>query len=603
MAGTKATLTEGPVGKALVGLALPMSLGIVFLIALNLVDTYFVGQLGTKELAAMSFTFPVITLVISVTMGLGVGTTSAVSRAIGAGDERKVRRLTTHAMFLAVLIVALVSTLGLLTQAQIFSALGAEPEILPLLEEYMDIWFAGSVFLVIPMVANGVLRASGDAKTPMYMMMVAAIVNGVLDPILIFGWWGAPALGLAGAALATLAARSVTLAVAIYFLFRRKMLDLHVPTGAELMNSWKSIVSVGVPAAITNALAPVATAVMTALIAREGHEAVAAYGVGSRVEGLLLIAPWGLTAALTPFIGQNWGAHQVDRVGAAIKISNRFVFIWGTCAWLLLLIGGASMGALFTDDPAVIQDVRDYLWIVPLSYGASGIVSVWSAAFNAVDKAVRSTLLSATRSLGLAVPLAYVGAEIEGIHGIFAGIAVATIITAVIASRWGRTLTQPKAKAHEPDEARAFIQGLKPQWRAPLNALLDAIHDAPALEVRPRPINTIGFYARGRELGHVHRNGHVDLHFPLAVGDELISEGKAVHHRHIAEASWVSFRMSEPDDSRHAAALVKLASAMTQVFKGELELDELESTLLTDRLRARIESCARSVAAAGTAAP
>ena len=590
-----ATLTEGPIGGALAALTVPMALGIIFVIALNLVDTYFVGQLGTSELAAMSFTFPVITLVISVTMGLGIGTTSAISRAIGAGDKRRVRRLATHALFLAVAIVGIVSLLGLLTQSQIFTALGAEPELLPLLTAYMEIWFAGSIFLVVPMIANGVLRASGDARAPMYMMMAAAVVNGVLDPILIFGWGGAPQMGLAGAAFATLGARSVTLVIAIYLLFRREMLDFHIPSGTELMASWRAIVSVGIPAAITNALGPVATAVMTILIAEEGHEAVAAYGVGSRVEGLLMIAPWALTAALTPFIGQNWGAHQVDRVAHAIKISNRFVFGWGTCAWLFLLVGGASMGALFTENAEVIEDVRDYLWIVPLSYGASGIVSVWSAAFNAMDRALRSTLLSATRSLVLAVPLAYLGVHIQGVRGIFVGIALASIITAVLASLWGRTLVRPHGDAHELDQSREFINGLQARWQAPLHALLDDVANTPGLEVRPRPINTIGFYARGRELGHIHRNGHLDLHFPTAVGEALIANGDVAHHRHIHEASWVSFRVSKIEDSRHAAALVQLASSMTQYFLGEIDIDRVESALLTETLRTRFELCARSV--------
>jgi putative MATE family efflux protein len=287
-----ATLIEGDVRSALISLAVPMSLGIVFLIALNLVDTYYVGRLGTEELAAISFTFPVIMLVMSATMGLGVGTTSAIARAIGSGDTRKIRRLTTHALILGVLVVALLSGLGLLTQRMVFASLGAERHVLDLVLEYMTIWLLGAAFLVIPMLGSGAIRATGDAKTPMFIMLGAAIVNGLLDPVLIFGLGPIPAMGLRGAALATLGARLLTFIAALWVLGPRlKMLEWHLPKLAELADSWRSILSVGIPAALTNMLAPVATGVMTALIATRGSAAVAAWGVDSRLEGLVLTCP------------------------------------------------------------------------------------------------------------------------------------------------------------------------------------------------------------------------------------------------------------------------------------------------------------------------
>lgn len=574
-----ARLTEGPIGPALRGLAVPMGFGIVFLILLNLVDTYFVGQLGTAELAAMSFTFPVITLVISVAMGLGVGTTSAVSRALGAGDDRAARRLTTHALVLAMAIVAVISGLGIATQDLAFAALGATNDLLPLLREYMTIWFAGVTFLVVPMVANGVLRAGGDAKTPMYMMMTAAIVNGILDPILIFGWAGAPALGLAGAAIATLVSRSVTLILALWFLARRDLLDLHLPSLDELLGSWKSIVSVGVPAAITNALAPVATAVMTALIAREGTAAVAAYGVGSRLEGLLLIAPFALTAALTPFIGQNWGAHKLERVAEGLKASNRFVFVWGLAAWGLLVIAGDPLAGLFTDDPEVVETLRIYLWIVPATYGASGLVSVASAAFNATDKAVRSTLLSATKSLALAVPLAYLGATLGGTTGLFAGIAAATGFTSILAVRWLRVLTRPASDEHEPEAARSAVRNVEPPMQTSLDALLKRLEGTPGLVIRPRPINTIGFYHRGHELGHVHRTGHIDLHVPPPVHDALLDGGRAEHHRHMHDVGWITHRLDNNCDAIQAAWLVRLALAAHRLCREGADSAEARAAL------------------------
>ncbi|WP_086001733.1 MATE family efflux transporter [Plesiocystis pacifica] len=580
----RATLVEGDIRKALTSLAAPMSLGIVFLIALNLVDTYYVGQLGTDELAAISFTFPIIMVVMSATMGLGVGTTSAIARAIGGGDERKVRRLTTHALGLALAMVATLSGLGLLTQRVVFGLLGAEGPILELVLEYMTVWFAGAAFLVIPMLGSGAIRATGDARTPMFIMMGAAIVNGILDPIFIFGWGPVPAMGLRGAAIATLCARVTTLIAALWVLGPRlNMLDLHWPTRAELMDSWRSILSVGIPAAATNMLAPVATGALTALIATQGKAAIAAWGVGSRLEGLVLIAPMALSAALTPFIGQNWGAHHKDRVAEALKICRRFVLLWGAGAWVFLLLLGDTMAGLFSDDPEVHEVLGLFFWIIPATYGAHAVVSVVSATFNAIDRAVRSTLISAMRSLLLAIPLAYVGSQIADLAGIFAGVATATVLTALIANFWARDLYQGAEAVHEEDsplragEAVA-VSAAVPRAsesliavRADVSAVLDRFVDGasalPGLHVAKTRGNALGFFCGGgREIGHIHRGGQLDLRFPPVVLEQLEREGRVEHHRHVDDGGWVTKDLDAEGDIPAALELLRLGMRLSAVY-------------------------------------
>lgn len=570
----RAELLTGPIGPAIARLAVPMALGIVFIIAIDLADTYFVGLLGTHELAAMSFTFPVISLAVSTVMGISIGATSALSREIGAGDDQAVRRLATHAMLLAVLIVLLVSGLGLLTQDYVFVLLGAEPELLPLLDAFMTIWYLGAVFLVVPMIGMGAIRATGDGSTPMFIMMVAAIINVILDPMLIFGWGPFPALGLQGAAIATVIARSLTLVLSLVVLRRKDLLDLHVPTFGELMRSWSRILSVGLPAAVTNALAPVATAVMTWLVARHGTEAVAAFGVGSRVEGLLLIVPMALGAALTPFIGQNWGAHQEDRVARGIVVARNFAVAWGAAAWVVLAVGGNHLADVFTDDPRVADMLHTYLWIVPLSYGANGLVSVASAAFNAVDKAVRSTLLSALRSLGLAIPLAALGSTMLGLPGVFIGIALATVLTAGLAYLWIRRLTEPR-RGGEPR-----LAGASPAIELALEELVGQMRDLPDVDVHLTRQRALGFFVGERELGHVHRRGQLDVAFPPEVRDQLVREGKVSHHRIVHDSCWVTHRLSKVDDVAEAVWLLRLAHALLRLAKepgpAHVELEGLQ---------------------------
>ncbi len=568
-----APLTEGPERAALVRLGAPMALGIVFIIAINVVDTYFVGQLGTNELAAMSFTFPVVTLVMSVAMGLGIGTTSAVSRAIGADDSAAARRLTTHALFLAILVVAVVSGIGVLTQRQLFLWLGAEEKVLPLLTEYMTIWYAGAVFLVVPIVGSGVMRAQGDEKTPMLIMMVSAISNLALDPLMIFGAGPIPRMELRGAALATVLARSVTLLMSLWVLGKRmKLIELHLPSPAELKTSFQEILSVGLPATLAGALTPIATAVMTGLVAEHGGAAVAAYGIGARLEGLLLIPPMAVASALTPFIGQNWGAHRPERVARALRTSRSFVLLWGLAAWLLLLLLGRTLAGLFSQSPQVIEVAGAYLAIVPLSYGAHGLVGIVSSAFNAVDRAVRATLLSAIRGLGLAIPLAWLGARFAQSEGVFAGIAASTVITALLCTWWSKDLftVQPQlgARRPPPKSGEALVR-LDAQMERSLDKLLDRTVDIEGVVVAARPINTLGFYSQGVELGHAHRTGHIDLHVPPPVHDALIAEGRAEHHRLHHDLSWITHRLNHERDVEEAVWLLQLCATIARFARSE----------------------------------
>jgi len=569
--------------QALISLAVPTLLGIVFILAVNLIDTYFVGQLGTDELAAMSFTFPVATLVTSVGFGLGVGTTSAVSRALGAGDRSTSRRLVTHGLLLGTVVVLVISLVGIATQDAVFRGLGAEPQLLPLLSEYMTIWYAGAIFLVVPMMGTGALRASGDARTPALVMAVAAASNAVLDPMFIFGFGPIEPMGIEGAAIATVISRALTLLVTFVILVRRDVLDVHLPSPADLWVSWKQILSVGIPASISNAIVPVATAVMTALVASYGAASVAGFGIASRLESFVLIPGMALTAALTPFIGQNWGGHHPERVAAAMRIATRFVWLWGLGAWVVLLLVGDTVAGVFTDDHTVIDVAHTYMWIVPISYGTAGLVSVVSASFNAVDRAVRSTILSALRSLVLAVPLAFLGAAAGDVEGIFVGIAVASLITGGAAMLWSRSMRSVKESVADPVEGLRLLG----DRGGPITALVAAAREIDGLRVAPRPINTVGFYAGDHELGHVHASGHIDLHVPLEIHDALLDLGKCDHHRHLHEVSWITHRVDTEADVPEALWLLRLTTALYASVKegrcpdaAALEALELEPALV-----------------------
>ena len=432
-------LTQGPVGKQLLTLTIPMVWGVFAIIAFNLVDTYFVGQLGTAQLAAMSFTFPVVMTFGSLAMGLGIGASSVIARAIGEGDLSRVQRFTTNSLTLAVTAVILFVSLGLFTIDPLFKALGAGPDVLPYIHDYMRIWYFGMVFLVVPMVGNSAIRAAGNTLTPSIIMTLSAGVNIILDPLLITGALGFPRLEIQGAALATVIARATTLVAALLVLrFKENLLSAQFPNINETLWCWKDILTVGLPAAAASMISPISIGVITSFLSIHGPAAVAGFGVASRLESFALITVMALSASIGPFIGQNWGAQEFDRVRLAMRQSFLFCVGWGVFMAIVLGLGGRSLSSLFNQDPDVVGVASQYLWLVPISYGTAGIIQVSSSAFNAMGKPIPSIVMTIARMFVLYIPLAYIGSRIAGPTGIFVAALVSNLVVGIGAYCWNR---------------------------------------------------------------------------------------------------------------------------------------------------------------------
>ena len=433
----KAPLTEGRVSLQLLKLSLPMVWGILSVLAFSLADTYFVARLGTNELAAMSFTFPIVNVLSSVAMGLGIGAASVIARSVGEGNRQKVQRLTTDSLLLSFLLVTILAALGLATIDPLFTTLGVGPDLLPLIRDYMTFWYLGMVFLVIPLVGNSVIRASGDTVIPSLIMTLAAAANILMDPLFIFGLGPFPALGIKGAALATVISRASTLVASLAFLhFRKRLLVFALPSLATTALNWRSLLSVGLAAAATNLVSPLAVAFITALMAQYGTEAVAGFGLASRLEALVLIAPLALAASIGPFVGQNWGAKQYRRVKQALQLSFWFCLSWGGLIAVLLGAAAPEIAAWFDSDPEVVASASIYLTLVPVSYGTLGIVFTASSAFNALGKPLPALGMSIVRLLILYVPLAYLGSRWFGMSGIFGAACLSNGLVGLGAWSW-----------------------------------------------------------------------------------------------------------------------------------------------------------------------
>jgi putative MATE family efflux protein len=261
------SLTEGPVARTLVRLTLPMLMAMFAMVGFNIVDTFYVGQLGTEQLAAMGFTLAVVMAVQSISMGIGMGTTAVVSRVIGQGDTHGMQRLIMDAILLGILTALTMSILGLSSIKVVFGLMGADGIVLEYVRDYMTIWFLGLPMIIVPQVGNSGIRATGDTKTPAKIMVTVLTVNAILDPLFIFGWGPVPGFGLQGAAIATVISQAVAFTISFRILRGRGLITFERQTIEGLLASWRRILKISVPAGLTQMITPISTAVITAIVA------------------------------------------------------------------------------------------------------------------------------------------------------------------------------------------------------------------------------------------------------------------------------------------------------------------------------------------------
>lgn len=446
----QATLTQGSVSRHLWTMATPMVLGLLATMSFNFVDTMFVSWLdGEGPLAAMTLTFPVIMVVTSVAIGLGAGASSAIARAVGSGNEEGVRRLATDSITLATLISVLVCVVGWFTIDPLFKALGAGPELMPHVRDYMEIWYLGAPFLLVPMISLSALRALGFARIQGTLMALAALLNAALDPLLIFGFEFIPRMEIQGAALATLITRVLTLFGAIYFLQgRMNVLTSPITQWENIKESWLRVCRVGLPAMVSNLIIPVASFFVIKLVISFGNHAVAGLGAALRIEPVVLIVFYALSGVVGPFSGQNEGAGQHQRLFEMLRVISLFCVGFGLCVALILFIAAPFVVELFDQAEDVDKVVISYLTIVPFSYGAYGLVMSAIAVFNGLGKPVPGFFISFLRVMGLYLPMAFIGKWLFGLTGLFAATALANVLVGLLAYLWlSKTLRENAEKS------------------------------------------------------------------------------------------------------------------------------------------------------------
>ncbi|MCD6109211.1 MATE family efflux transporter [bacterium] len=452
----KNSLTEGSILKSLLTLMLPIMFVNLLQTAYQLIDTFWVGRLGTNAVAAVSIGFPIIFLIIYLGGGLAMAGTILVAQYKGKSDKNAINHITAQTLLLVFTVSIVLSAIGYLLSPFLIKLMGAEQDVFSSAVSYMKISFIGTVFVFTYMVFQSLMRGVGDVKTPMYIVFGTVLLNLGLDPLFIFGYGVVPAYGVAGAAVATIFTQGIAGVIGITLLIRGKhQIQLHLHDLKPDINLIKKMFKIGVPASIEQSTRALGMVIMTFLVASFGTITLAAYGIGSRILSFIIIPALGLSMATSTIVGQNIGAGKIDRAEKTTKLSSFLGFVGLSLIGIIIFIFAEQISAIFI--PGEIETIKSsalFIKMMALTFGFIGIQMSLNGAFRGSGNTMISMTLSIVSLWVLRFPLAYLLSMHGGFAevGIWIAFPIANVVAAIIAIIWFAKGTWKQKKIMDEDK-------------------------------------------------------------------------------------------------------------------------------------------------------
>ncbi len=450
----KRDLTEGSIVKTMVITAVPMILALLLQTGFNVVDAIYVGHISAEAIAAVSLAFPIMFFVFAVAGGIGVGATSSIAQFIGAKKLEKADNVAEHALLAGFCLGIFLSIFGLIFGRSILGLMGTK-QLVELSFEYLSIIFIGVPFMILFVIGNSIFRGEGDTKTPMGFMIVATIINIILDPIFIFSF----GLGVRGAAIATLISNIVGTSL-VFFGFARgksfvKIKLSHFRFDSKIL---KMIFRIGFPSSLSQISMSVSLFVMMKIVGYFGMYAIAAFGIIFRLDSIAILPSIGLMMAVVPIVGQNIGARKFDRVekttyiGASIAAT--FTAIVGICFFLF----PKFFISLFNSQPEVLKYSMMYLRTVTLTYAFIGVSIIIGGSFLGLGNSLSTLLLTLFRVIILVIPIALLLAFIFKLKllGVWLAYAISNVLAALFSLFLFKTGKWKKSHIKRRDIPRAI---------------------------------------------------------------------------------------------------------------------------------------------------
>lgn len=393
-------LTKGNISTHIRDIAIPAALGFFFNTMFNVIDTYFAGWISTEALAALSLSFPAFFIILAFVQGIGTGSAALISNALGSHDEKQAEQISAQILTFAFCCYFFVVFIGLKIDRFLFQLMGAEGEYLDMAVAYMDVIFKGSFFFIMLYAANSILLAHGNSRVLRNFLIAGCLINALLDPWFLFGGFGLPAMGLKGIAYATV----LTMILGFFYVLYEVISDgyLRVCTFSDFIPRKEAFAAIALqsfPAALNMMTIGIGIFVMTYFIKDFGPAAVAAYGIGIRVEQITLLPTIGLTVASLTIVGQNNGAGLYERIKETLQISLKYGGSIVLVGCFFMALFPEAFFRVFTTDPAVIQIGATYLRIAAFISGGYMILGIYMSALQGMKKPFFPLLMGCLRQI------------------------------------------------------------------------------------------------------------------------------------------------------------------------------------------------------------
>ena len=391
--------------KSLWTLAIPIIAGMGIQTLYSIVDMIFIGRISGSAIAAVAFNFPIFFFVMGISFGLGSGVTASIARFIGSDDKVNADNAAEHAILIAIVISALLTSLGLLYGKQILLKIGCTPEVLPEAWEYLKVSCYGISFGVFSGFFRSILAGEGDMKFPMILAGFGTILNIILDPIFIFTL----GFGVAGAAWATTISQMIVFVIFIFMLFVKE----HAYVKFQLRDFSLSkyilidIIKVGLPASLSMIVMAVGQLIFNRMLATFSTDAVAAYQVGGRIDMVVFLPIFGIASALTTIVGMYFGANEIDKIRYITKYGLSRAFIITSIGSILLYVFAPVIISGFTDEIVIKNIAVDYLRVMSLLFPFISIGLTIGRILQGLGLGMPSLIITTIRVIGVAGPLAY----------------------------------------------------------------------------------------------------------------------------------------------------------------------------------------------------
>lgn len=420
--------TTGSIMRHVIVMAFTGSVGLISIFAVDLVSLLYISWLGNINFTAgVGYATAVMFFSTSANVGLMIGMTALVSRALGAREKERARRLAGTSAVINTIVAALISFGMMAAMTPILKSLGADGETLDVAWRFLMIAMPSNILLGLGMAYSGLLRAVGDARRSMYVTLSGGIVSVFVDPLLIFGF----GLGVDGAAWGTVVSRLVFALVGFHGVVRIHNI-IRWPKSLEVMTDFKPLFAIAMPAVLTNLAGPAANAYMTSVLAPFGEEAVAANAIITRLVPVAFGAVFALSAAVGPIFGQNLGARNIKRVRRTLTDALIFAAASVLIAWAVLAVLHNQISDVFHATGEAKELVSFFCLIIAGTWIFHGALFVANASFNNLGAPMLATVFNWGKSTIGTIPFALVGAQMGGAKGALIGQGIGAIAFGVV---------------------------------------------------------------------------------------------------------------------------------------------------------------------------